>query len=106
MQRIINKRRARRKFPPIVCPKKCGHGTLDKQEQVSPAEVGMSETDVANARLHDGEIFRCRHCGLVWEKYRDRYGTLAQRKIGEYDGPNTRVRGFIPYYRPRRTPPH
>jgi hypothetical protein len=60
----------------------------------------MTEADITQACLHDtGELFWCRHCGRVWEKYRDSYDEWVKRKIGTYDGPGPES-GFTPYKGP------
>lgn len=56
----------------------------------------MSETDIASVGLHEGgHLFHCRHCGCVWEKYRDpNYDEWIARRIGKYDGPGPEL-GFV-----------
>ena|ERR1039458_10636989 len=90
------KRKARRKLPPVVCPDKCSWGIAAKQDSVSPQDLHMSESDIAAARLRgNGQLFNCRHCGCVWEKYRDpNYDDWFVRRIGKYDGPGPEL-GFV-----------
>jgi len=57
----------------------------------------MSDADIARAGLHEnGQLFRCIHCGRVWEKYRDQSGEWTKRKIGTYEGPGLED-GFTPF---------
>jgi hypothetical protein len=82
------------------CPNQCGSGIAERQDSVSPQDVKMTDADIASARLHDhGELFRCRHCGCVWERYRDELGERAKRKIGTFEGPGPEV-GFVPFRDP------
>lgn len=81
----------------MVCPNKCAGGTAAKQSSVKPPDVGMTEADIADAHLQDrGRLFWCRHCGRIWEKYRDELGKWVSSKVGTYGGPGPQ-QGFIPY---------
>jgi hypothetical protein len=80
-----------------VCPNNCSWGIEEKQDSVTPQQVGMTDDDIAQAKLgKNGQLFRCSHCGRVWEKYRDQMGEWVKRKIGTYDGPGPEL-GYTPF---------
>jgi hypothetical protein len=60
----------------------------------------MTDADIASAHLHDhGELFRCRDCGCVWDRYRDELGERATRQIGTFGGAGPDL-GFVPFRDP------
>ena len=84
-----------------VCPNRCAAGYADHQSAVTTEKVEMTPDQVAEAYLQPGaQLYRCRHCGCVWEKYRNALGDWDKRKIGTYDGPGPE-RGFVLYRNPR-----
>jgi hypothetical protein len=84
------------RFPPVICPDGCSWGTAQKQRAITPKGIGMRRDELTAARLHSGgQLYHCRHCGCVWEKYRDeKYDDWMVFRIGKYDGPGPEL-GFV-----------